>query len=267
MALPTWGMLEKNQDDPETIEQAIARLIAEHNENEESHLGPGQSLNSHKAAEIIDHLAGSIVRDKLGDFEVGREKLTLNKYYFRPSFESMDYWKQLGSATPFVFVGGIQISPNETANDFKEVYSEGQVIPVDFIWSDAVYEVVASVWTNDDYYIFFGLGDPIFHSGAQRASVGFEINTGTLYAYCHSGDAERRIEIENVDVAKLHTYRWRNIPGVKVEFYVDDVLKATMTYGTPGDVTNEVFFNFYVKTYVASWVALTILDVWYYQDK
>jgi len=47
MANPVWGLLAKAQDDDETIEEAIARLIDEHNEDEESHLGSGQSLQSH----------------------------------------------------------------------------------------------------------------------------------------------------------------------------------------------------------------------------
>jgi len=65
MAQPTWGMLAKSQTDPKTIEERIAEMIAEHNNDEEAHLGPGQSLQSHKASEIIDHLASSIVNDKL----------------------------------------------------------------------------------------------------------------------------------------------------------------------------------------------------------
>jgi parallel beta-helix repeat protein len=65
MAVPTWGMLAKSQTDPETIEEAIARLVQEHNENEEAHLGPGQSLYSHKASEIIDHLVNSVLAEKL----------------------------------------------------------------------------------------------------------------------------------------------------------------------------------------------------------
>ena len=65
MATVTWGMLEKSQADPETIEEAIARLILVHGEDETSHLGAGESLQSHKASLIIDHIARSIVTDKI----------------------------------------------------------------------------------------------------------------------------------------------------------------------------------------------------------
>jgi len=61
----TWGQLPKSQIDPEKIEEAIARMIKEHNEDESAHLGPGQSLQSHKASEIIDHAVKSILAEKL----------------------------------------------------------------------------------------------------------------------------------------------------------------------------------------------------------
>jgi hypothetical protein len=52
----TWGQLAKSQTDPEKIEEAIQRLINEHNADPEAHLVEGGSLKSHKMAEIIDHL-------------------------------------------------------------------------------------------------------------------------------------------------------------------------------------------------------------------
>jgi len=65
MSIPVWGLLEKSQTDPETIEEAINRLILAHNEDEEAHLGSGQSLQSNKASEIIDHIDASIIYNKI----------------------------------------------------------------------------------------------------------------------------------------------------------------------------------------------------------
>jgi len=65
MSTITWGMLQKSLVDNETIEQAIVRLVTEHNNDETAHLGVGQSLQSHKASEVIDHLAKSILAEKL----------------------------------------------------------------------------------------------------------------------------------------------------------------------------------------------------------
>ena len=63
-------MLSKSQTDNETVEEAIDRIVAEHSADETSHLGAGESLQSHKAAEIIDHLASSIIADKIGDGQI-----------------------------------------------------------------------------------------------------------------------------------------------------------------------------------------------------
>lgn len=79
MQLPVWGNLAKSQTDAEKIEEAIVRLITEHNDDETAHLGAGQSLQSHKAAEIIDHLAESIVEDKIGDGEVSSRCITTDQ--------------------------------------------------------------------------------------------------------------------------------------------------------------------------------------------
>jgi parallel beta-helix repeat protein len=65
MFLPFWGELQKSQIDPEKIEEAIQRLLNAHNEDPDAHLGPGGSLYSHKASTVIDHIAESIIEDKI----------------------------------------------------------------------------------------------------------------------------------------------------------------------------------------------------------
>jgi hypothetical protein len=62
-------MLSKSQEDEETIEEAIARLIVAHNANAEAHLASGGSLSSHKASVIIDHVVGSVLGDKFSSKE------------------------------------------------------------------------------------------------------------------------------------------------------------------------------------------------------
>lgn len=76
---PTWGALLKSQVDNETIEQAIARLIEGHNNDAEAHIAELQSLFDHKNSEIIDHLAESIVTDKLAAEAVTSDKITSNQ--------------------------------------------------------------------------------------------------------------------------------------------------------------------------------------------
>lgn len=79
MSITVWGLLAKSAVDNETVEEAIARLITAHNDDETAHLDTGQALQSHKASEIIDHVAGSVVTDKLADYGVTSVKITTNQ--------------------------------------------------------------------------------------------------------------------------------------------------------------------------------------------
>jgi len=65
MSIPLWGQLQKAQDDAETIEEAIARMILEHEADPEAHLGEGESLEMHKTEDTVDHPRGSILPDKM----------------------------------------------------------------------------------------------------------------------------------------------------------------------------------------------------------
>ena len=59
-----WAGLERANNDPTTIDQAIAEAVAAHDDNPDAHLGDDQSLQSHRASEIIDHRAESVVNDQ-----------------------------------------------------------------------------------------------------------------------------------------------------------------------------------------------------------
>jgi len=98
MANLTWGDLLKSQTDNETIEQAIVRIVAEHNSDAESHLGETQSLQSHKAAEIIDHLAMSIVADKIKRGAIDFSKIGYDVFTGIVQFESLDMWNWEGGS-------------------------------------------------------------------------------------------------------------------------------------------------------------------------
>lgn len=79
MALPIWENLPKNQGSNEKIEEAIANAIAAHNANEAAHLAEGQSLQSHRASEVIDHLVKSVVEEILADGAISSRCLTADQ--------------------------------------------------------------------------------------------------------------------------------------------------------------------------------------------
>jgi len=70
-----WGNLFKSQISAEKIEEAILRLIQAHEDDPDAHLETGESLESHKASVIIDHVVDSIIADKVKSGEITRPKL------------------------------------------------------------------------------------------------------------------------------------------------------------------------------------------------
>lgn len=64
MANLVWGDLAKSQVDPQLITEAISEAIANHEADPTAHLGDGESLEQHKANEVLDHPQQSVVMDK-----------------------------------------------------------------------------------------------------------------------------------------------------------------------------------------------------------
>lgn len=60
-----WGNAPRTTNDNTLIDEAIAEAIGSHEADPEAHLGADESLQSHRASEIIDHRAESVVNDKI----------------------------------------------------------------------------------------------------------------------------------------------------------------------------------------------------------
>jgi hypothetical protein len=263
----TWGQLAKSQTDPEKIEEAIQRLINEHNADPEAHLVEGGSLKSHKMAEIIDHLVNSIVADKIKDFEIGREKLTLNKYYIRPALESLDHWLQAGTGVVLPFLGNFAIRSGSVSGDWKALYSKRAYLPTDWANKGAVYETILKIPVITYIDAFFGVGNFTIDVNELLSGIGFKVVDGNLYA-CWAREGEIwTLPISGVNLQKLHTYKAVNVPKQRIDFYIDDVLKVSAVENLPFECESEIFFEYYVKTRWASIRTIELLTVSYYEDK
>lgn len=92
--MDTWGTTPKSQTDNETVEGAINRLIAAHEADPDAHLGMGESLQSHRASEIIDHEARSIVADKFAEGSIMYRPYLPDGY--QPDNVGMQFYKGAG---------------------------------------------------------------------------------------------------------------------------------------------------------------------------
>lgn len=258
MAAINWGMLAKSQVDPETIEQAIARLILEHNENEEAHLGAGQSLQSHKAAVIIDHLASSIIADKIKDFEVLPNHLADFGSWrvIAVTFEGSNGWEIFysGNYSRTFYCGFLALSAGSTINSWlwTDVLGFNPPGNKEFYYRFGfTSQVITGTFANVLSYI--GMGQMI-GSGPYHG-IYFKISAAKLYACHRASDGVNSVEYAteivgfNIVDSQEYQFMFHYLPGEKIEFYIDQVLFATHTENLPNTAIKfSAPLNYYIKT-------------------
>lgn len=243
MADPVWGNLEKAQDDDQTIEEAIAAAIAVHKADSDAHTLTGQSLETHKGQEVIDHPAESLVADKYADQSVENEKFKYNQFKIESVFESLDAFSQYTSDSGSISqnLASLELKTGSTINSVASVYGEA--------WTegDAVnylknprFIIIAkiSATTNQKVYLVSG--------GYQLNGFGFYVEDGTLYAVHYKDGTPYTTDISSgITLNAWHRYKAVYTSGSKIEFYVDDVLKATHESNLPedgSDAADEINF-------------------------
>jgi len=254
----TWGQLPKSQIDPEKIEEAIARMIKEHNEDESAHLGPGQSLQSHKASEIIDHVAKSIIADKIREGVIDFSKLVADEIMIISCLESLDGWDgdYEGDSGWILRVGNCVFYTGAVAWDFI-----GWGMP-----GDPAYPLL-----DFSKKIFFQTTVQLHSTTSQKAYwrvgvmlwLGFHVEDNNLYANCWGDEGEIDVPISGVDITKPHVYRVIFDPDAgKCDYFVDGVLKATITKGLPTG-TDETGPFYHIQTKTNARRKLTVFDVFF----
>lgn len=113
MANPyVWAGLDRALNDSTKIDEAIGEAVAAHNDDPDAHLGPSQALESHRASEIIDHRAESIVNDKIRN--IARAYVAIVDPSSETDFDTIaaaiDYAEGAGGGTIFIAPGDHYIS-------------------------------------------------------------------------------------------------------------------------------------------------------------
>jgi hypothetical protein len=125
--MTTWEQLEKNQNDDSTIEEAVAVLIQDHDDDVNAHTDAGQALTGHRAAEIIDHLAESVVNDKLK--RNSRRYIAIVDPNSESDFETLaaavEYAEPLGGGDIFINRGTHYISANMSISPLISLFGRG----------------------------------------------------------------------------------------------------------------------------------------------
>jgi len=248
MAVLNWGDLTKNQEDSETIEQSIARIVAEHNSDEEAHVASGQSLEAHKSANIIDHPAGSLVADKQSTIEI----------QYKSNFDSISSWAKGGEIESIFNACQMYIEKGGTENSYlfgANAMSSG----VDQSINDWLFQEV--VWfdkTTNKIELAFGVTQTSFSSSSVPASgVYFYYNDGVLYSKINKlGGTEASEVLSAVDLSIAHIFRiHNNIVTGNVDFYIDGVIVSSLQY--PAETWTIGFGTFHHLKSLATMETLT----------
>jgi len=251
MSIPVWGLLEKSQTDPETIEEAIARLILEHNEDEESHLGAGQSLESHKASVIIDHIVDSIIADKIKDGEVIVPKLGFDRFFVMPELESADAWNKTVEGTLAEIVcetiGCLRLESGDAVGNKSVVFIEHPFVSV----NEGVDPVLSVRFDDDgaggqDIGIAIGDKNP-FSIVAKMVGIKYIKADAKVYAFYvyYDGAAFQEVKYE-IGTTPPYAKIWKIVvdsANTLLLYYVNDVLVRSIDYSAhpPGIDSSDLF--------------------------
>lgn len=246
-----WGELAKSQIDPEKIEGAISRMIQEHNNDEEAHVGPGQSLQSHKASEVIDHRVGSIVSDIIKDKEVIIPKIGWDRYLFQSSFESLAGFTliQDGSGGSAVLGGGgCRIAVGNSIGNQTKLLLVGLNMVIDMV-KDPAFQCRLSYIdeaNDDDVGVAVGPSD-IFIAKPEGFGFVWKGNEKKMYCFCGDGNNLYKNEIIGYNEEEEHILSAEVVGGgAEVLFYVDGDQVGSYEWGSVA-TTFDYFFNFSIK--------------------
>jgi len=259
----TWGIISKNQIDPERVEAAIARIIDEHNDDEQAHIGEGRSLDQHKLSTVIDHVVASIIADKIGAGAIDLTKFSLDKIVMMTCFESLDGWKDRGASgaggqLPDML--GAKIWTDQVADAASGLQTEGWGGPMIVDWTKNPFAQTTfqiSITTNMLAYIQIG----------DWHSAGFKIEDGVLYALHVGPGGSTATEITGITLTEFNVYRVVvNSTDEEIYFYVNGVLKATHNTDFPTQ-NDQWFFKYYLKTKTATFKYLYVRDLLWMRDR
>jgi hypothetical protein len=244
MAIDIWGDKPKSQTDATTVDEEIAALIQAHEDDEDAHLEAGESLQSHKASEIIDHLALSIVNDKIANGEVDLSKLSASELQAYICFESLDNWLKSSTGVTAKILNASLITSG-TLNDLKYLIADGNVnLNIASFDYDMYFQTALQLFSTTSQIVYFGIG---FQEGiSEDAFVGFKVLNGTLYACIvdtpDDESTEHLHEITGVNITDLNVYKvYYDQALAKFYFYVNGILKYTHDGDVPLNLPQYIF--------------------------
>lgn len=175
-----WAGLQRATNDPTTIDQAIADGVEQHNNDPAAHLGADQSLQSHRASEIIDHRAESVVNDKIA--RMARRYVAIVDPNSDSDFDTVqgaiDYASGIGGGDIFVVPGVHAISSDVLLPRTCGLYGSGDGESI--IVSDSSTERVITIQETSGHLTLY-CEDIVCNTSSKNFSVGYFEETWESY--------------------------------------------------------------------------------------
>jgi len=219
MADPTWGLLAKSQVDPETIEEAIQRIVDVHEADPTAHLGTGESLEAHKSDEVLDHPQGSVLADKMQN-----SQLVLDT-----AFEGVTGWT-INAGAHYNELGNFTIRTTTDLNNVAEAMLEdGLPLLCEQLSKSPMYQVVFEPWdiSNSIYNLNMSLVADI----DNYLGFGFRVTNGAMVGLFHDGETLHSVSLGSVSNYTTYVLRaFVNIALNRVEYWINGVLIDTIPF-------------------------------------
>ena len=208
--MDVWGDLPKSQVDPATIDDEIDTKIDTHLADPDAHLETGQSLQSHKASEIIDHVVGSVLSDKLSMTELS----------YITIFESLTGWNIKGDVTNDDFPG-CRVYVEYGAVDESSAYTQPQV-PVNFLSNEKDLLCQVMCRFSLSYTTFYAWLGFIYGETSTDNLMGFQVRNGALYTHFYDGVYLHSTLISGVNLENDNIFRVQyNKTSKKITWYIN----------------------------------------------
>lgn len=221
-----WGLMPKSQDDAETIEEAIERIVAAHNDDYQAHSATGQAIDVHRQSEIIDHLAVSIVADKIADAQLSLEKMSYDRFFTPLDISLLNDTNYFSNSFGGPLYGEIS---NVGANN---TWFGG------FFGGDQQYNLLGDPTKNPTFRFrvlqtnlthceaYLGIGDFLGDS-----ALGFKIDNGVLKGVWWDDTAnEHLITFSGIDLSVPHSYGVIVLNEESVRWTVDGAVVYTLSW-------------------------------------
>lgn len=210
----TWGLMPKSQIDPQTIEERIAEMIQAHESDPEAHLGVGESLETHRANDVIDHRAFSILDDKFA----------YDRNFIDVPFVNIDLFDH-GPYTELNGLNGVYFySSGLNHTEWLSANLGDVAVGADFEYSRLprfYTRILLPSVSNSTTYIIVGETD-------EGHGFGFKIVDGIVYGvYFKSDFSEQTLTLQSISANTVYKLEARVVSLNSIEFYINNLLVNT----------------------------------------